>query len=109
MRHALTRRAAAVERCVLALVLCWTVTAQGQEAKMTPLFDGQTLAGWEGDRGTWRAENGALVGGTLSNAIERNSFLCTLASFANFELRVTARIAGGTNLGVAFRAERVAA
>ncbi len=28
------------------------------------IFDGKTLAGWDGDPAFWRAENGAIVGET---------------------------------------------
>ena len=34
-------------------------------AEPVPLFDGKTLAGWEGDAKTWRVEDGAIVGGSL--------------------------------------------
>ena len=46
-----------------------------------PLFDGKTLAGWEGDTAkTWRVEDGAIVGGSLETAVPRNEFLCTTKS-----------------------------
>ena len=34
----------------------------GDEPGFQPIFDGKTLAGWEGDPTYWRAENGSLVG-----------------------------------------------
>ena len=34
--------------------------------KTTPMFDGKTLAGWEGDAKWWRVEEGSLTGGSLT-------------------------------------------
>src|ERR1035437_1301446 len=34
----------------------------GDEPGFRPIFDGKTLAGWEGDPKYWRVEDGALVG-----------------------------------------------
>ncbi|MDH4282580.1 MAG: DUF1080 domain-containing protein, partial [Myxococcales bacterium] len=34
----------------------------GDEPGFQPIFDGKTLAGWEGDPTYWRVEDGALVG-----------------------------------------------
>jgi len=34
-----------------------------------PLFDGKTLAGWEGNPKLWRVEAGALTGGSLSETV----------------------------------------
>ena len=34
----------------------------GDEAGFQPIFDGKTLAGWDGDPTYWRVENGSLVG-----------------------------------------------
>src|SRR5260370_14431136 len=40
-----------------------------------PLFDGKTLAGWEGNPKLWRVEAGALTGGSLSETLPPNEFL----------------------------------
>ena len=47
-------------RCFLALFLALTV-----QAAPVPLFDGKTLAGWEGDAAWWRVENGEIRGGSF--------------------------------------------
>ncbi len=72
------------------------------------LFDGQTMAGWEGNTRWFRVENGALVGGSLEKTIPRNEFLCTEEKFTNFELQLEAKLVGeGNNAGVQFRSQRV--
>jgi hypothetical protein len=80
-------------------------------AEGKPLFDGKTLAGWEGDlKKTWRVEDGAIAGGSLETAVPRNEFLCTRARYGDFELRVKVKLLGDrktANAGVQFRTKRV--
>ena len=73
-----------------------------------PLFDGRTLDGWVGDRGVFRVEDGAIVGGSLKKAVgSGNDFLCTTREFGDFELRLQVRLAGDDpNGGVNFRSKR---
>ncbi len=72
------------------------------------LFDGKTLAGWEGNLQFFRVERGAIVAGTLKNRIPHNEFLCTKREFEDFELRLEAKLIGqGRNAGVQFRSRRV--
>ena len=77
----------------------------------TSLFDGATFRGWEGDTaGTWRIQDGALVGGSLTRQVPRNSFLATTRSYANFVLRLKARlvgVSGFVNGGVQFHSQRL--
>lgn len=76
--------------------------------KPDPLFDGKTLTGWEGDTGTFRVEDGAIVGGTLQSKIPHNEFLCTKRTFTDFVLRVKFKVLGkGANAGVQFRSRRI--
>ena len=78
------------------------------EADFTPLFDGQTLAGWEGDAKTFRVEGGAIVAGSASERIPHHAFLVHEREFGDFELRLKARLVGkGQNAGVQFRSQRV--
>jgi hypothetical protein len=75
-----------------------------------PLFDGKTLAGWEGDTRIWRVEDGAIVAGALDRAQPHNEFLATTEDFGNFELRLQYRIEGTggfVNGGVQFWSQRV--
>jgi len=72
------------------------------------LFDGKTFAGWEGNLKSFRIEDGAVVGGTLKAKIPRNEFLCTKKNYADFELRLKVKLAGGKgNAGIQFRTRRI--
>ncbi|MBE0536991.1 MAG: DUF1080 domain-containing protein [Phycisphaerae bacterium] len=76
----------------------------------TAIFDGKTLAGWEGNLNVFRIEEGAIVGGTLKAAIARNEFLCTQNEYGDFELRLKVRLLGdpaGANAGIQVRSRRV--
>ena len=76
--------------------------------KSMMLFDGETLAGWEGDGYWFRIENEAIVAGRLEEKIPHNEFLCTTEQFGDFELRLEAKIVGeGKNAGVQFRTRRI--
>lgn len=76
-----------------------------------PLFDGRTFAGWDGDTSaTWRIEDGALVGGSLSTRVPRNEFLATTREYGNFVLRLQFKLVGDegfVNAGVQVRSQRV--
>lgn len=94
---------------VFATLLCACLSEAGaQDAGFRLLFDGETLAGWEGDPETFRVEDGAIVAGTLDAPIPANAFLCTTEEYGDFELRLKARLVGpGDNAGVQFRSRRV--
>lgn len=73
-----------------------------------PLFDGKTLAGWEGDEKVFRVQNGAIVAGSLEEKIPHNEFLGSTEEFGDFELRLKARLVGkGQNAGIQFRSQRI--
>lgn len=76
------------------------------------LFDGETLAGWEGNAYWFRIddEDGvpAIVAGRLDEAIPHNQFLCTTQNYDDFEIRYDVKLVGeGKNAGVQFRSKRV--
>ena len=79
-------------------------------AAPVPLFDGKTLAGWEGETNSvWRVRDGAIVGGSLEGN-PRNEFLATLKSYKNFHLRLEYKLVGTqgfVNGGVQFRSKRI--
>ena len=85
--------------------------SSNSQAEPRPLFDGKTLAGWEGDTDkTWRVEDGAIVGGSLEEGVPRNEFLCTTKSYEDFELKVKFKLLGDrklANAGVQFRTKRI--
>lgn len=79
--------------CCIFLLLAWPVAA-------AELFDGRTLAGWEGDPKWWRVEDGALTGGSMTEKVPRNFFLATTRSYQNFELRLDLKLTGVPNTGM---------
>ena len=81
-------------------------------APATHLFDGRTLAGWEGDLKWWRVQDGAVTGGSTTEKVPKNSFLATTRSFQNFDLRLKIKLTGDPktgmiNIGVQIRSLRV--
>ncbi|MFM8932306.1 MAG: DUF1080 domain-containing protein, partial [Gemmataceae bacterium] len=92
----------------LLFLLAITPVTWAQPAR---LFDGKTLAGWEGDtKTTWRIEEGAIVGGSLDKTVPRNEFLCTSEPLKDFELRLKYKLVGTegfVNGGVQIRSKRV--
>ena len=51
---------------------------------------------------------GAIVAGSLKNPIANNEFLCTTKMYADFELRLQAKLVGpGNNAGIQFRSRRI--
>lgn len=76
----------------------------------TPLFDGKTLAGWEGNAAIWRVENGALTGGSLTETVKVNEFLATTREFSDFIVRFQIKLTGQEgfiNSGFQIRSQRV--
>ena len=65
------------------MIFCGFLVLEGTE-KAIDLFDGKTFNGWEGNLKIFRIEQGAIVGGTLSEKIARNEFLCTKKTYKNF-------------------------
>ena len=80
--------------------------APAPKAGFKPLFDGKTLAGWDGDPKLWSVKDGILIGRTAG--IKHNHFLCTKQAYENFELRVKFRLVGGKgNSGFQFRSKKL--
>jgi hypothetical protein len=79
------------------------------QVKRSSLFDGKSFEGWEGEtEKTFRIQNGAVVGGSLSAKVPRNEFLCTRKSYQNFVLRLKFKLLGtGANAGVQIRSKRI--
>jgi hypothetical protein len=78
------------------------------EEGFTPLFDGKSLAGWDGNEKHFRVEDGAIVAGTLKERIPNNEFLVHKDHFGDFELRLKAKLVGpGQNAGIQFRSQRI--
>lgn len=91
---------------VLAIPL-WGAAAD-VEPGFVSLFDGKTLAGWEGKPQVFRVEDGAIVAGSATERVPQNEFLATEKKYENFELRLDAKLVGkGDNAGIQFRSERI--
>jgi hypothetical protein len=99
----------------LVLVLCVLLLPRplaaadkpAEKDKRTPLFDGKTFQGWDGDLKVFRIEDGAIVGGSLKQPLPRNEFLRTRQQYADFELRLKFKLLGkGVNAGVQIRSQR---
>lgn len=83
----------------LSTILC------SQDAKLTPLFNGKDLSGWEqyGGTATYAAEDGVLVGTAVVKT--PNSFLCTERPYGDFILTFEFEDNPNLNSGVMFRAQ----
>jgi hypothetical protein len=93
---------------LITLAGCTGSNGTPKQAGFVALFDGKTFAGWEGSQEVFRIEDGAIVGGTLTANVPHNEFLCTLASYDDFELRLQFRLLGeNANAGVQIRSQRV--
>jgi hypothetical protein len=96
------------------MVSSLAVTDQGQPPPAmgvtTPLFDGKTLAGWEGNSAIWRVEGDALTGGSLTETVKVNEFLATTRQFSDFIVRFEIKLTGSDgfiNSGFQIRSQRV--
>lgn len=91
------------------IALLFTASLISSFAASIPLSDGRTFAGWIGDTNkTWRIEDGAFVGGSLSKMVPRNEFLRTERQFTNFILKVKFKLVGTNgfvNGGVQIRSQ----
>jgi 3-keto-disaccharide hydrolase len=95
---------------IAVMFVCVGAPVTSHAAGPIPLFDGKTFKGWDGDTNwTWRIQDGAFVGGSLSVMVPRNEFIATTRSFTNFVLRLKFKLAGTNgfvNGGVQIRSER---
>ena len=76
------------------------------------LFDGKTLDGWDFDPKIWRVEDGMITGGSTTEKIKENHFICTKKSYQNFELKLKIKVSGDPktgllNSGIQIRSVRV--
>jgi hypothetical protein len=97
----------------LAILTLGLALAEEPPMKATPLFDGKTFDGWDGDtKMTWRIEDGCLVGGKLNKKQPRNEFLATKKEYRDFVLTLKFKLLGDSkktfvNSGVQIRSQRV--
>ncbi|MSU24139.1 MAG: DUF1080 domain-containing protein [Opitutus sp.] len=72
-------------------------------AKLTALFDGQTLTGWVAKGGTaaYRVADGMIIGRTVEGS--KNTFLCTTRDYADFEFECDVKCDAALNSGFQIR------
>jgi hypothetical protein len=77
----------------------------GDEPGFEPIFDGKTLAGWEGNPTYWRVEEGSIVGEiTPETVIKSNTFIIWKGGRPrDFELKLDYRITPAGNSGINYR------
>ncbi len=87
----------------------YPLLATDDESGYEAIFDGKTLAGWEGDPKYWRVEAGALVGEvTPDTLLKQNSFIIWRGGVTkDFELKVEYRISAQGNSGINYRSVEV--
>lgn len=93
------------------LLLFGIVCSYADPPPTEPIFDGQSLQGWEGDPRWWRVEEGAIVGEIeAGESLPRNQFLFWEGEAHDFDLTLQFRITGnpGANSGIQFRSQKLA-
>jgi len=97
---------------LLFLLACNSKTSnlnQSDETGFTSIFDGKTLANWDGDPTYWRVENGCLVGEvTPATLLKNNTFIIWRGgTTADFELKGSFHITVNGNSGINYRSEQI--
>lgn len=91
----------------LATVLAANATPSlAAEEGFVPIFDGKSLAGWEGNTAIWSAKDGTITGQTTAETnLKHNTFLVWKGgTVEDFELRLSYRIVKG-NSGIQYRSK----
>ena len=93
-----------LKHLLLGCLLCLPALAEEGDG-FVELFDGKTLAGWDGDPVYWSVRDGAIFGEVKPETLlKRNSFLTwTGGKVGDFELVVEYRVSGKGNSGVNYR------
>jgi hypothetical protein len=95
---------------IFALSVCVSVNSAEDKANASfiNLFDGQSLAGWDGKPEYFSIKEGAIHAETsAAHPLQKNTFLIyTNREFGDFELRFDYKCVGG-NSGMQYRSERL--
>lgn len=86
------------------LVVCFAGSARAEEENWIPLFDGQTLEGWEkvgSEKSVWEVKDGAIQGSGPPSML-----VCTKGPYKNFRYRAEIKINDRGNSGLYFRTTR---
>jgi hypothetical protein len=84
-------------------------TAPTETPGMQSLFNGENLAGWEGDPRLWSVKDGAIRGETTAeNPAKGNTFIIwTKGATMDFELRLSFRSNAANNSGIQYRSKHI--
>ena len=76
-----------------------------EHAGFTQIFDGKTLAGWDGDPAIWRVEDGAIVGESTSTTVRPpNTYIAYHGTDAkDFDLKLEIKVEHGGGTGIQYR------
>ena len=79
------------------------------ESGLKPIFDGQTLKGWNGDPRLWTVRDGAIRGETTpENKTNGNTFIIWEGGkLKDFELRLSFRCNATNNSGIQYRSKHI--
>lgn len=98
---------------VVALLTCGPLITAAAAPPASPakdgfvsIFDGESLAGWEGNPDFWRVEDGAIVGETTEPLKGTTYLIWRQGEVDDFELRLTYRLHGG-NSGIQYRSRNL--
>ncbi len=99
-------------RCAALVLFLLSLQAAAQEPiepGFEAIFDGVSLAGWEGDPTYWSAKDGKLVGiVTPETLLDRNTFIMWRSGeVEDFDLRLEYRISNSGNSGINYRSIEV--
>jgi len=94
-------RKAALAICAVLAFGCVATAEEG----FTPLFDGKTLDGWNGDPDLWSVEDGAIMGTTDAKKAKHNTFLATKKTYKNFILKAKFKLRNH-NSGIQVRSKQ---
>ena len=85
------------------------VTAPPEAAGMQSLFNGQDLAGWDGDPRLWSVKDGVIHGETTeANPAKGNTFVIWKdGRTKDFELRLSFRCNATNNSGIQYRSKHI--
>jgi putative membrane-bound dehydrogenase-like protein len=84
-------------------------TAPAGNGLFRPIFDGRTLAGWEGNASWWRVEDEAITGTIPAGGrLDANQFIWWQGQVGDFELAFEYRLTGdpSINSGIQYRSQR---
>ena len=77
-----------------------------EHAGFTQMFDGATLAGWNGDPAIWHVENGAIVGESTKDKPVRNAYISWHGKVTrDFDLKLEIKVENGGGSGIQYRSQ----